>query len=54
MNLAYQKLLGKFTKVCLSAYLNSFRIKDRYHFGAGVNTDKREDRQKEKENIVAI
>ena len=32
-------------------YISYFLIKGRYHYGAGVNTDKREDRQKEKENI---
>ena len=32
-------------------YISCFRIKGRYHYGAGVNADKREDRQKEKETI---
>ena len=32
-------------------FISYFLIKGRYHYGAGVNTDKREDRQKEKENI---
>ena len=30
-------------------YISCFRIKGRYHYGAGVDTDKREGRQKEKE-----
>ena len=32
-------------------FISCFRIKGRYHYGAGVDTDKREDRQKEKETI---
>ena len=32
-------------------YISCFRIKGRYHYGAGVNADKREDRQKEEETI---
>ena len=31
--------------------ISCFSIKGRYHYGAGVDTDKREDQQKEKENI---
>ena len=32
-------------------YISCFSIKGRYHYDAGVNADKREDRQKEKETI---
>ena len=32
-------------------YISCFRIKGRYHYGAGVNTDKSEGRQQEKETI---
>ena len=32
-------------------YISCFRIKGRYHYDAGVNADKREDRQQEKETI---
>ena len=40
------------TFILLNMYFISyFLIKGCYHYGAGVNTDKREDRQKEKENI---
>ena len=31
--------------------ISCFHIKGRYHYGAGVDTDKGEDQQKEKENI---